>query len=681
MSNILLQDKFNTPYETFPFEKLDDNDFLPAVKEAISIANKDIEKIKKCSESADFKNTIVALEYNNQLIHRISQIFFNLLHADTNEFRQDIAKEISPLLSEFMNKVTLDSDLFERVEQVYKNKSNFDLDIESMKLLEQMYKHFTRNGVKLNDSDKDRLKDIDKKLSELALNFGDNVLAGTNSYEMVLTDESDLAGLPESAIEAAAAVAKAKNKNNCWVITLDFPSYAPFMKYSENRELREKLARASGTKCFKGNNLDNQEIVKEIVRLKHVRANLLGFKTHAEYTLKERMAESSEKVQEFLDNITKHANPFWEKEKAQLEGFMKELGANHELKGWDYAYYTEKLKKKLFNIDDEALRPFLKLENVINGAFTVANKLYGISFKEREDISKYNEDVKTYEVSWDETGEQVGVLFADFFPRAGKKNGAWKTDFRDQFISIHGEKITPIVSIVCNFTKPTDKKPSLLTFNEVRTLFHEFGHALHGLLSNCKYRSLSGTSVYWDFVELPSQIMENWIYEKECLDLFAIHYQTGEKIPEEYVKKIKESSNFHEGYAILRQIRFATLDMCWHAHLNPSEIENVGDLELEAFKTTSSLPDIAGNNMSTQFSHLFQGGYSAGYYSYKWAEVLDADAFDSFKEKGIFNKEVAKSFYENILSRGGSEHPMELFKRFKGREPDVKPLLKRAGLI
>ena len=489
--------------------------------------------------------------------------------------------------------------------------------------------------------------------------------------------KADLSGLPEGAKEAAKQLAESKNKKG-WMITLDYPSYIPFMTYADNRELRQKLSFAFGNKAFKNDELDNQDNVLKITNLRHERANLLDYKTHAHFVLEERMAKTPEKVKTFLNELLEKAKPAAKREFTNLENFAKDLDGIDQLQKWDSAYYSEKLKQKLFSLDDEQLKPYFKLENVIQGAFIVASKLFGLTFEEIDTIDKYHEDVLTYKVV-DNKGELVSIFYADFFPRKGKRNGAWMTSYKPQSIK-NNKNERPHVSIVCNFTKPTKSKPSLLTFNEVTTLFHEFGHALHGMLANTTYPSLSGTSVFWDFVELPSQILENWCYEKETLELFAKHYETGEVIPMDLVEKIKESATFHEGMQTLRQISFGLLDMSWHAQ-DPSNITNVKAHEVEAFGDTSLYPDVKENCMSTAFSHIFQGGYSSGYYSYKWAEVLDADAFEYFKQEGIFNKTVANKFKENVLSKGGTENPMTLYKRFRGQEPKPEALLKRAGLI
>lgn len=673
--NPLLQ-KFNTKYTTAPFSKIKNEHFEPAFKEAIKMAKVEIDTIVNNPNVPTFENTIEALEFSGETLDRLSSIFFNLNSAETNEEIQRIAQEVSPLLSEFSNDIRLNKDLFKRVQMIYDIKDEMSLTPEQNMLLTKKYRSFVRNGANLNDDDKTKLREIDKKLAKLSLQFGENVLAETNAFELHIINENDLKGLPEGAKEAARSLAKEKGRDG-WVITLDYPSYIPFMTYVKDRHLREKLSKAFGAKAFQNNKYDNQQIVLEIANLRHQRANLLGYKTHAHFVLEERMAETPEKVKAFLNDLLEKATPAADREFAQLKAIAKKDGVA-QLEKWDGAYYSEKLKKELFDLDQEALKPYFKLENVINGVFTVAKKLFNLNFTEVSDIDKYHPEVKTYEVT-DTNNNFIAVFYADFFPRKGKRNGAWMTSYKDQWKK-SDENSRPHVSIVCNFTRPTETKPSLLTFDEVTTLFHEFGHALHGMLANTTYPSLSGTSVYWDFVELPSQLMENWCYEKDALDLFAKHYETNEPIPMEMVEKIKESANFLEGMQTLRQVSFGLLDMGWHG-ADPSGIKDVKAFELEAFANTQQYPDVAENCMSTSFSHIFQGGYSSGYYSYKWAEVLDADAFEYFKENGIFNKETSDKFKEHILSKGGTEKPMELYKRFRGKEPNNKALLKRAGLL
>nr|WP_315157361.1 M3 family metallopeptidase [uncultured Flavobacterium sp.] len=674
--NILLQ-KFDTKLGTAPFSKINNEDYLPAFQEAIVLAKAEIDAIINSTENPTFENTIEALSFSGDTLDRISSIFFNLNSAETSDEMQKIAQEVSPLLSEFGNDVRLNAALFAKVKTVYDQRESLDLNPEQTTLLDKQYKSFSRNGANLPEDKKSQLREIDKELSKLSLQFGENVLAETNAFELHLTDENDLAGLPEGTIEAARSLAKAQEKEG-WIFTLDHPSYIPFVTYADNRELRKKMAIAFGARCFQNNDFDNQEIVLKIAKLRFERANLLGYKTHANFVLEERMAESPEKVLSFSNDLLAKAKPAAQKEFEQLSAFAKELDGIEQLEKWDGAYYSEKLKQQLFNLDDEKLKPYFQLEKVLNGAFTIAGKLFGLTFTEVFDIDKYHEEVTIYEVK-DKNNELVAIFYADFFPRKGKRNGAWMTSFKSQYVK-DGINERPHISNVCNFTKPTETKPSLLTFNEVTTLFHEFGHGLHGMLANTVYPNLSGTSVYWDFVELPSQIMENWCYEPEALALFAHHYETGEVIPQEYVQKIKESASFQEGLATMRQLSFGLLDMAWHGQ-DPTNITDIKAFETEQFASTQLYPDVKENAMSTAFSHIFQGGYSSGYYSYKWAEVLDADAFDYFLEEGIFNTEVAEKFKENVLSKGGTEHPMLLYKRFRGQEPKPDALLKRAGLI
>jgi len=675
--NILLQE-FETNFNTAPFSKIKNKDFLPAFKQAIEKAKAEIYAITSNTEPASFKNTIEALDYSGEQLDRISSIFFNLNSAETNPVIQKIAQEVSPLLSEFGNDVTLNKALFNRVKTVYNTKSQLTLTKEQETLLDKKYKGFSRNGANLAEDKKETLRDTDKKLSQLSLKFGENVLAETNKFEMLITNKEDLDGLPDGTIEAAKQLAESK-KQEGWLFTLDYPSYIPFVTYAKNRSLRKKITLAAGSKAFKNDTLDNQNIVLDIVKLRHKRANLLGYKTHAHFVLEERMAQTPETVLSFSNELLEKAKPAAKKEFSALEAFAKKQDNIERLEKWDGSYYSEKLKQELFSLDDEKLKPYFKLENVINGAFTIAHKLFDLNFEAISNIDKYHDDVLTYKVT-NNNNELVSIFYADFFPREGKRNGAWMTSYKPQYVK-NGKDHRPHVSIVCNFTKPTKSKPSLLTFNEVTTLFHEFGHALHGMLANTTYPSLSGTNVFWDFVELPSQVLENWCYEKEALELFAKHYQTNEVIPMDLVNKIKESATFHQGMQTLRQLSFGLLDMSWHAGDNPENITSVKNFESEVFKNTSLYPETKETCMSTAFSHIFQGGYASGYYSYKWAEVLDADAFDYFKEAGIFNKEVATKFKNNVLALGGTENPMTLYKRFRGQEPKPEALLKRAGLI
>lgn len=672
MKNILL-----TAFDTAPFSQINTQDYEPAFNQAIADAKQEIQQIIENKDTADFKNTIEAMAFSGMQLDRISNIFFNLNSAETNEDLQKIAQIIAPKLSAFSNDISLNPDLFARVKAVHDTVGTNTLTTEQKTLLDKTYKGFVRNGALLNETNKTKLREIDGQLAVLSLQFNENVLAETNTYQLHITNEEDLAGLPEGVIEAAKNLAEQEKKEG-WVFTLDYPSYLPFVTYAKNRELRKEIAVANGKKGFQDNDFNNEQIVLDIVRLRNERAQLLGYQNHAAFVLEERMAQNPENVFNFLNELLEKAKPAADKEFDELSTYSKKLDVIDQLQKWDGSYYSEKLKQERFNLDDELLKPYFQLENVLYGAFEVANKLYGLTFTEVHNIDKYHEDVQTFEVA-DESGNLVAVFYTDFFPRKGKRNGAWMTSYKSQWIK-DGKNERPHISIVCNFTPPTPSKPSLLTFNEVTTLFHEFGHALHGMLANTTYPSLSGTSVYWDFVELPSQIMENWVYEPETLALFAKHYQTGETIPQEYIEKIKESANFLEGLATLRQLSFGLLDLGWHT-TNPSAIKSLKEFENEQFASTQLYPDVAENAMSTAFSHIFAGGYAAGYYSYKWAEVLDADAFDYFKQNGIFNKEIATKFKENVLSQGGTDHPMTLYKKFRGQEPSPEALLKRAGLI
>ena len=673
----VLNTRFDTPYNTAPFSKIKTDAFLPAFKKAIESAKDEIDQIVQNEEAPTFENTIEALDYTGEQLDRISSIFFNLNAAETNDEIQKIAHEVSPLLTEFSNDVVLNTTLFERVKSVYNTKASLSLSEEQKTLLDKKYKGFSRNGANLNPDQKETLRAIDKEQSQLQLTFGENILAETNRYELLITEVSDLEGLPEGAIEAAKQLAEEKDKKG-WLITLDYPSYIPFMTYAKNRALRKQLAIAFGQKGFQNDSLDNQDIVLKITQLRYQRAQLLGYETHAHFVLEERMAKTPETVRNFLEDLLEKAQPAAKKEFNELENFAKNLDNIDRLEKWDSAYYSEKLKQERFNFDDEQLKPYFKLENVIEGAFTVAQKLFGLQFIQTDIIDAYHKDVMTYKVE-DSKQNLIAIFYADFFPRAGKRNGAWMTSYKSQCIK-NTVNERPHVSIVCNFTKPTTTKPSLLTFNEVTTLFHEFGHALHGMLADTIYPSLSGTSVAWDFVELPSQIMENWCYEKEALALFAKHYKTGESIPMELIDKIKAASTFQQGMQTLRQLSFGLLDMSWHG-VDPTEINDVKQHETAAFLETQLFPDVLENCMSTAFAHIFQGGYSSGYYSYKWAEVLDADAFEYFKETNLFDPKITDDFKTHILSKGGTQDPLELYIKFRGQKPKAEALLRRSGLL
>lgn len=671
-----LLSEFNTPFQTPPFNKIKHEHYLPALDSAIAEARAEIEAIVSNSGEATFENTIEALDRSGKRLDMITNILFNLNSANTDSVLQGIIREASPKLTEFSNDINLNPDLFKRVKHVWDSRSKLALNTEQTTLLEKTYKGFVRNGANLSDTDKERYREISKELAELSLRFEENLLAETNAFTLHITDENDLAGLPQSLKDAAAYTAKQKGMDG-WVITLDYPMFGPFMKYADNRDLRKKLYMAYASRCFKGDERDNRKIVKRIADLRLEVAKLFGYPTYAAYVLENRMAETPQRVNRFLDDLTKASLPAAKREVDEVRAYAKELGFEEVLQPWDFSYYAEKLKAKKYSYNEEELKPYFKLDKVIDGVFLLANKLYGLKFMPNQEIPVYHPDVKTYEV-YDATGKLMAILYLDFFPREGKSGGAWMTSYRSQY-KIDNKDIRPFVSIVTNFTKPTEEHPSLLTFYEVNTFLHEFGHALHGMLSECTYASLSGTSVYRDFVELPSQIMENFAIEKDYLDLFASHYQTGEKIPRELVRKIIDSRNYLAGYSSVRQLTYGTLDMAWHTITAPVAT-TVEQFERNAVKKFQVLPHADGTNFSVAFGHIFNGGYAAGYYGYKWAEALDADAFEVFKENGIFNKEIAAKFRENILSKGGSEHPMTLYKRFRGQEPTIDALLKRSGL-
>ncbi|MDT8414253.1 MAG: M3 family metallopeptidase [Flavobacteriaceae bacterium] len=674
---MMTQNPLLQAFDTAPFVSIKTEHFLPAVKQEITNTRQEIDAIVNNPDEPGFENTIEALDYSGKQLDRITSIFFNLNSAETNPEIQKLAQEISPLLTEFSNDITLNQPLFERVRKVFEQKENLNLNAEQRTLLERKYKGFARNGAHLPEDKKQLLRKLDTELSKLSLQFAENVLAETQAYHLHVTDAAKLEGLPESALEAAQQLAE-KQELKGYVFTLDFPSYQPFMTYVENRDLRKELFLAYATRAYQKEQNDNREIVLQIVKKRHERAKLLGYNTHAHYVLEERMAQSPEKAKDFLEGLLKKSIRKAKEEFNELETFAKGLDNIDRLEKWDGAFYTEKLKQKLYDFDDEALKPYFFLDNVLEGVFTVAHKLYQLHFEEVFDIDKYHEEVKTYRVT-DNKGNFIAIFYADFHPRPGKRNGAWMTSYKPQYREGNTYE-RPHISIVCNFSRPTKTKPSLLTFNEVTTLFHEFGHALHGMLADTTYPGLSGTHVYWDFVELPSQILENWCYEQEALELFAKHYQSGEILPVSYIEKIKKAATFMQGLQTLRQLSFGLLDLKWHAE-NPDSFCDVKTIENTVFSETDFYPEVAESCMSTAFSHIFQGGYSAGYYSYKWAEVLDADAFELFKEKGVFDAETAKSFKENILSKGGSEHPMILYKKFRGAEPNPDALLKRAGIL
>lgn len=663
--------------QAIPFNDIKVEHYLPALEQAIIEAKKNVEAIKNEKETS-FANSILALEQASEKVDRISNIYFNLFSAEANEEHQALAQKISPVLSAFASDVSLDSAVFQKIKFVYDNREKLNLKGEDLRLTEKMYKDFSRNGALLDATKKDELRQLDQELSVLSPQFSENVLKATNAFEMWIETEADLAGLPDGAKEAAAIAAEAKGNKGQWLFTLQAPSLIPFLTYSSQRHLREKIWRANSGKAF-GGEFDNREVIKKIITLKAKRAQLLGFKNYADYVLEERMAKNTTTVFDFLTKLLEPSKKAAERDLKEVKEFRKQLEGADDIKPWDFAFYSEKLKEQKYSFNEEELRPYFKLENVVDGVCEHTRRLFGLTFKPVTNVPTYHPDVKTFEVYSEKNNDYIGLFYMDFFPRETKKGGAWMTNYREQGMWSNQVK-RPHVSIVCNFTKPTNTKPSLLTYDEVRTLFHEFGHALHGLLSQCRYKSLAGTNVYWDFVELPSQIMENWTEEKESLDLFAKHYETGATIPADLVAKIKKASLFQSGWMSLRQVSFGWLDMKWYT-TDPATITDVDQFETTAMDVTRLLPKEVGTNMSCSFGHIFGGGYAAGYYSYKWAEVLDADAFEYFKEKGLYNQEVATKFKDSILSRGGTAHPMDLYKEFRGREPDPNSLLKRSGLL
>jgi peptidyl-dipeptidase Dcp len=672
-------EKYNTPHHTFPFDKVKTEHYEPAIREGIKIHLDEIKAITDNTKAPTFENTVAAYERSGEFLNRVTAVFNNMLSAETNSDLQNLAKTIMPLLSEHSNDVSLNERLFSRIKKVYEHQNQEALTTEQKTLLDKIYKNFVRNGANLSNEQKEIYRELSKQLSLLELEFSENSLKETNEYKLVITDFKQLAGLPESIINSAEEIAKEKGIKG-WVITLQAPSYGPFMMYADNRDLRRELYMAYNTKCTHDNQSSNLEIVKKIANAQMQIAQLLGYQNFAEYNLEERMAQNSDNVYKLLRQLLDAYKPAAQKEYLEVQKIAQEREGEHfQLMPWDWGYYSQKLKDKKFNIDDEMLRPYFELDKVKEGVFGLATRLYGITFKINPKISVYHKDVEAYDV-FDKDGKFLAVLYTDFHPRAGKRSGAWMTEYKGQWIDpATGENSRPHVSIVMNFTKPTKDKPALLTFDEVETFLHEFGHSLHGMFANSTYESLSGTNVYWDFVELPSQFMENFATEKEFLHTFARHYQTNEEIPDELIQRIKDSSNFNAAYACMRQVSFGLLDMAWYTREIPFE-GDVKEYEKQAWADAQILPVVPETCMSTQFSHIFSGGYSAGYYSYKWAEVLDADAFSLFKEKGIFNPEVAASFRENILSKGGSEHPMILYKRFRGQEPTIDALLIRNGI-
>ncbi len=659
-----------------PFAQIKDDHYLPAVEEAIEQARQNYAIIKENTEAPTFENTIEAMETASEILGQVTSIFYNQLSAMGGDTLHDLAEKIGPITSNFSSDIILDEKLFTRVKAVYDQKDMLDLNTEKHTLLEDSYKGFVRGGALLNNEDKKTLREINEELSTLGPSFMNNCSKSAEAFALIIDHKDDLEGLPDSSIEAAALSAKEKDMDGKWRFTLDYPSYIPFVQYADNRALRETMWRAFANRAWQ-DEWDNSDNIKHIVRLKDKRAKLLGYNNHAHYVLERRMAKKPENVLAFLEKMKNAYKPAAEKELAELQAFAKEQGLGDELQPWDVGYYSEKLKQKLFEFSSEDLRPYFPLESVLSGCFDHFSKLFGINFKETSSYETWHEDVKAFDLT-DKDGDFVGTLYADFFPRTGKKQGAWKTSYRNQGL-FNGKIERPVIAIVCNFTKPTEDKPSLLTHGEVTTLFHEMGHAIHALLSDVKYSSHAGTSVLWDFVELPSQVQENWCYEKQTLDMFASHFETGEKIPEDLIKKLQKAKNFMGGFGGLRQTNFGYLDMTWHT-TDPANIDDIGAFEDKATEGLSLFPRLAGP-MSSSFAHIFAGGYSAGYYSYKWAEVLDADTFEAFLENGLYDQETANAYKDEILVKGGSEDPEILYRNFRGRDADPDALLRREGLI
>lgn len=672
---------YGTPHNTVPFDKISFNDYEEAFMEGMRRDNEAIDKIINNPEKPTFDNTI-AVEDNSKgehyydLLERVSNTFSCLMSAETNERMEELAQKLSPILTKHENDIILNPKLFERVKYVYENHS--ELTPEEQMLLDKQYDAFVRSGALLDEQGKEKLRMLTEEASMLSLQFSQNLLKENKAFTLHITDKAQLSGLPDTAIEAAAQTAKDK-KLEGWVFTLDYPSYSPFMTYSNQRDLREKMYMARNTECIHNNEQNNLEICKRLINVRREIAQLLGYGTYAEYVLKHRMASNTANVYKLLDDLIDAYKPTAIEEQKAVEAKAKAMeGEDFIIRPWDFGYYSHKLQMEKYSLDAEMLRPYFQLDKVIQGVFGLATKLYGITFKENKDIPVYHPDVKAYEV-FDKDSSYLAVFYADFYPREGKQGGAWMTEFQGQYINKEGENTRPHVSVVMNFTKPTAQKPALLTLGEVETFLHEFGHSLHGMLSNCRFESLSGTNVWWDFVEMPSQFMENYSVEKDFLRTFAVHYQTGEPLPDELIERIVKSRNFNVATACLRQVSFGLLDMAYYTQTKEFT-EDIIPFEKKAWKDAIITEQIPDTCMTVQFSHIMAGGYAAGYYSYKWAEVLDADAFSLFKENGIFDQKTAQSFRDNILSRGGTEHPMTLYKRFRGQEPTINALLERNGI-
>ncbi|WP_348678645.1 M3 family metallopeptidase [Flavobacterium coralii] len=668
---------YETPYQVPPFEQIENRHYKPAMLEAIKLHDKELKAIAENKEQPDFDNTIVALENSGTLLNNITTVFYNLNSANTNKEMQAIAQEMAPELAKHKDNLYLNEKLFARVQQIWDRQLQLNLSAEQAKLLEKKYKEFIRNGAALNAEQKEKLRKINEELSVLSLKFGDNVLAETNEYALVIKDKEELAGLPEEVIQAAAEEATARDKEGKWIFTLHNSSVMPFLQYADNRKLREEIWNAYQMRGNNGNRYDNRINLVKMVNLRAERAKLLGYESHAAYVLEERMAKTPENVYTLLDKLWEPALAKAKQEEADIKELMRKDGINEEVQPYDWRYYTEKIRQQRFSLDEQELKPYFSLENVREGVFMVTNKLYGLKFKELKDVPKYHEDVTVWEVT-ENDGRHVGILYMDFFPRASKKGGAWMTSYRKQKMT-NGERVAPVISIVCNFSKPTAGKPSLLTFDETTTFFHEFGHALHGLLSNVNYESLSGTSVYTDFVELPSQIMENWAAEPEVLKMYAKHYKTGKTIPEELITKLQKAATFDQGFATTEYLAASYLDLNYHSLTEPLT-QNVVPFEKAAMDKIGLTNAIIPRYRSTYYNHIFSGGYSAGYYSYIWSGVLDTDAFEAFKSTSLFNPEKANAFRTQILEKGGTSDPTVMYRKFRGADPSIEPLLEKRGL-
>lgn len=669
--------EWNTPFGTPPFSKIEEAHYVPAFNEAIKQMEEAITAITTNKEEANFENTILALENSGQLLDKVSSVFFNMTGAINSDKMQEIAEIVTPIVTKSGDDISMNADLFARIKAVYDNQDKMDLNDEQKMVLKKHYEGFVRGGALLEGEAQDKLRAVNEKLSGLSLKFKKNVLTESNAFALVIDNKEDLAGLPQSAIDAAAITAKDKGEEGKWVFTLDYPSIWPFMQNADNRDLRKKLHKAYVNRANNDNENDNKEIVAEIANLRIEKANLLGFDNYASYVLDNNMAKTPEKVYELLNQLMTAALPNATKEAEELQKVIDASGENFKLEHWDWWYYTNKLKQQKYALDDEILRPYFKLDNVRDGAFDVATKLFGITFNQIDNVDKYHEDVVVFEVK-EADGTMVGLLYTDWHPRTSKRAGAWMTSFRKES-KVNGERIIPIISVVCNFSKPTETTPSLLTFEEASTLFHEFGHALHGLLANTTYYSLSGTSVARDFVELPSQIMENWAAEPEVIKSFAKHYETGEVISDELLEKMDKAGKFNQGFVTVEYLSAAILDMDWHT-LNAKTDIKTADFEKASLDKMGLIPEIVVRYRSTYFSHVWGGGYASGYYGYIWAAILDSDAFATFKENGIFDQATAKSFRDNILSQGGTKEAMDMFVSFKGQEPSIDPLLEKRGL-